>query len=164
MAALSPGAVAPQWTLKDLTGKSVSLADVLINGPALLVFFKTNCPTCQLTMPFIQRLSEMYGALNLPILAVSQNRPSNTREFMHHFGIKLPMLIDDDGYSASKAYGLTNVPTIFWVNPDGKIHFSSSGFCKDDLEKISAEVALATGNAAKPLFRPGEVVPSYKPG
>jgi len=164
MAALSPGAVAPQLALKDLSGKSVSLADVLANGPALVAFFKVGCPTCQFTFPFLQRLYETYGGPNFAFFGISQDSPADTRQFMHHFGIKLPMLIDDHGYSASKAYGLTNVPTLFWINPDGKIQASSSGFSRQDLEKISSEVALATRKAAEPLFRPGEVVPSYKPG
>jgi peroxiredoxin len=164
MAALSSGTVAPQLTLKDLSGKSVSLAGVLTNGPALVAFFKVGCPTCQFTLPFLQRLYETYGGSNFAFFGISQDSPGDTRQFMHHFGIKFPMLIDDHGYAASKAYGLTNVPTIFWINPDGKIHISSSGFSKNDLEKISSEAALATRNAAKPLFRPGEVVPAFKPG
>ncbi len=164
MAALASGTVAPQFALKDLGGKPVSLADVLLNGPALVVFFKVGCPTCQFTFPFVQRLYETYGGSSFAFLGISQDSASDTRAFMHHLGIKLPMLLDDHGYSASKAYGLTNVPTLFWINPDGKIHLSSSGFSKSDLEKLSAEVALATGNTAKPLFRPGEVVPNYKPG
>lgn len=164
MAVLSSGAVAPQLMLKDLGGNSVSLADVLGNGPAIVAFFKVGCPTCQFTFPFVQRLYETYGGPNFAFLGISQDSPADTRQFMHHFGIKLPMLIDDHGYSASKAYGLTNVPTLFWINQDGKIHASSSGFSKSDLEKIASEVALATGKAAEPLFRPGEVVPSYKPG
>ncbi len=164
MAALSPGTIAPQLTLKDLGGKPVSLADVLTNGPALVAFFKVGCPTCQFTFPFLQRLYESYGGPNFAFFGVSQDSAGDTRQFMHHFGVKFPMLLDDHGYSASKAYGLTNVPTMFWINPDGKIHISSSGFSKDDLEKLSAEAALATGNAAKPVFRHGEVVPNFKPG
>jgi peroxiredoxin len=164
MAALVSGAVAPEFTLKDVDGKPVSLTDALKNAPVLVAFFKVSCPTCQLTMPFIQRLYEAYGGSKVAIFGVSQDGGADTREFMQEFGVRLPMLIDDQGYAASKAYGLTNVPSLFWINPDGKIHISSVGFSKKDLEKISAEAALATGKPAKSIFRLGEKVPEFKAG
>lgn len=164
MATLTSGTNAPHFALHDVNGKSVSLADALTNGPALVVFFKVSCPTCQLTLPFIQRLQEAYGGANLSIVAVSQDDSASTREFAQQFGIRLPLLIDAQGYVASKAYGLTNVPSMFWINPDGKIHISSVGFSKTDLAKISDEAAVATGRPAKSIFRPGEKVPEFKPG
>lgn len=164
MTTMASGTIAPQFTLPDLNGKSVPLADALTNGPALVVFFKVSCPTCQLTLPFIQRLHEAYGAAGLSIFAVSQDNASDTRAFAQEFGLRLPLLIDAQGYAASKAYGLTNVPSLFWINADGKIHITSVGFSKTDLAKISGEAAVATGKPAKSIFRPGEKVPEFKPG
>jgi hypothetical protein len=74
------------------------------------------------------------------------------------------MLVDERGYPASNEYGLTNVPTLFLIAPDGKIKVSSVGFTKSDLERIASEAARATGTTAGPLFKPGEVVPDHKPG
>ena len=164
MAALAPGTTAPGILLKDSEGKTASLADALKKGPVLAAFFKVNCPVCQFTFPFLERLYEMYGGNNVTFFGISQNDVSDTREFMREFGTKFPMLIDDRGYPASNQYGLTNVPSLFWIAPDGKIRVSSVGFSKPDLETITAEAARATGKPAKPLFRPGEVVPDYKPG
>jgi peroxiredoxin len=164
MAALASGTIAPQFTLNDMEGKSVSLADSLKDGPALLAFFKISCPTCQLTLPFVQRIHDIYGGSNLRILGISQDGADDTREFAREFGIKLPMLLDNDGYSVSKAYGLTNVPSLFWVNPDGKIYLSSVGFSKAELQELSAEAARVTGKPEKSIFRLGEKVPAFKPG
>jgi hypothetical protein len=83
---------------------------------------------------------------------------------MKEFGIKFSMLIDKDGFAASNRYGITNVPTLFLISPDGKIQVTSVGFAKADLESIAAEAARATGTPAKPLFKPAEVIPEYKPG
>jgi peroxiredoxin len=164
MAALAPGTTAPAISLKDTQGKVVSLADALKKGPVLAAFFKVSCPTCQFTFPFLGRLYEMYGGANVTFLGISQNGAEETRDFMHDSGATFPVLIDDRGYPASNQYGLTNVPSLFWIAPDGKIQLTSVGFGRDDLEKIAAEAARATGKPAQPLFRPGEVVPDYKPG
>ncbi len=164
MAALASGAIAPQFTLNDTEGKPVSLADRLKDGPVLVAFFKISCPTCQLTLPFVQRLHDIYGGSNLTILGISQDNASDTREFAREFGIKLPMLLDHDGYSVSRAYGLTNVPSLFWINPDGKIRMTSVGFSKAELHELSAEAARATGKPEKSIFRLGDKVPEFKPG
>lgn len=164
MAALVSGTAAPHFTLKDADGKSVSLAEALKNGPVLVAFFKVSCPTCQLALPFIQRLHEAYGGANLTILPVSQDDAAGTREFMAEFGVRLPVLLDNHGYAASKSYGLTNVPSLFWISSDGSIQISSVGFSRADLENISAEAARATGKPVKSVFRLGERVPDFKPG
>jgi peroxiredoxin len=164
MAALGPGTAAPAISLKDTDGKSASLAEALKKGPVLAAFFKVSCPTCQFTFPFLERLYEMYGGKNLTFLGISQDGPRDTREFADEFGIKFPMLVDERGYPASNEYGLTNVPTLFLIAPDGKIKVSSVGFTKSDLERIASEAARATGTTAGPLFKPGEVVPDHKPG
>lgn len=164
MPALTPGAIAPQFELKDTNRKPASLAETLQNGPALVAFFKIGCPTCQLTLPFLQRLFEMYGASKLTLLGVSQDGAAETRAFMQRFGIGFRVLIDEHGYPISKAYGLTNVPSLFWINADGKIHLSTVGFAKNDLANISSEAAAAAGKQPSPLFRPGEKVPNFKPG
>lgn len=164
MAALTPGTTAPGILLKDSEGKTISLADALKKGPVLAAFFKVSCPVCQFTFPFIERLYEMYGGGSVTFLGISQNDPADTREFMQEFGTKFPVLIDDRGYPASNQYGLTNVPSLFWIAPDGKIRLSSVGFGKADLEKVAAEAARASGKPEQPLFKPGEVIPDYKPG
>ncbi len=164
MAALTAGTSAPGITLKDVDGKSASLADALENGPALLAFFKVSCPVCQFTFPFLERLYETYPGAKVGFFGISQDAAADTREFIEEYGTKFPVLVDDRGFPASNEYGLTNVPSLFWVKQDGKIQVSSVGFSKGDLEKIASEVARAAGQQAKPLFRPGEIIPDYKPG
>jgi peroxiredoxin len=164
MAALTPGTPAPAISLKDSTGKSTTLAEQLKKGPVLAAFFKVSCPTCQFTAPFLERLHETYGGDGFTLLGVSQDQARETRDFMSEFGLKFPVLIDDAGYPVSNQYGLTNVPTVFLITPDGKIQVSAVGFSKPDLEDIAAAAARSTGKAATPLFKPGEVIPDYKPG
>lgn len=164
MAALTPGKAAPGFSLKTTDGQEATLAAALKKGPVLAAFFKVNCPTCQFTFPFLQRLYEAYGGGHVTFWGVSQNDEDETREFCKEFGVRFPILIDAGTFAASREYGLTNVPSIFLISPDNKVKVSSVGFAKGDIEQISAEVARATSKSAAPVFRPGEVVPAYKPG
>lgn len=164
MSALTAGKTAPYFSLVTTLGRKLSLADALRSGPVLLAFFKVSCPTCQFTLPFLERVHRAYGDANFTLWGISQNEAADSREFIHEFGLQFPVLLDDSGYPVSNQYGITNVPTLFLISPDGKIQISSAGFAKADLEKVAAEAAHVSSKPALPIFRPGEVVPQYKPG
>jgi peroxiredoxin len=164
MAALGTGEKAPEFSLASVTGQKMSLAETLKKGPAMVAFFKISCPVCQFTFPFLERMYEKYGDRKFTFLGVSQDDARDTKDFMKEFGVKFPVVIDDVKFTASNNYGLTNVPTVFLVGQDGNIEVSSVGFGKADLENVAVAAARAAGKPAGPLFKPGEVVPDYKPG
>jgi peroxiredoxin len=165
LSTLPAGEPAPALSLPDTSGQSFLLEEALKKGPTLVAFFKVNCPTCQFTFPFLERMYETYGSDGFTFLGVSQNNAEDTREFAQEFGVKFPLLIDDENtFTASNEYGITNVPSVFLISKDGKILERSIGFVKQDLENMAKEAALSTKRALAPLFRPGEVVPSHKPG
>jgi peroxiredoxin len=164
MAALTPGKKAPAVSLKDTNGQKKSLADALKNGPVVLAFFKVTCPVCQFTFPFIERIYETFGSSKFTVWGISQDDARDTRDFLKEYGIQFPVLIEEDGYAVSNQYGITNVPTLFLISPDGEIQVSSVGFEKDALEEIASEAARATQKPALPVFKPSEVIPAYKPG
>lgn len=164
MSCVGHGKPAPVFTLPGMNGESFSLAAALKKGSVLAAFFKISCPVCQFTFPFLQRMYEMYGGEKVTLWAVSQDDSGDTRDFCKEFGVKFPALIDADGYPVSNQYGITNVPSIFLIAPDGKLIASGLGFDKKILEKMSKELAHYAGKPEHPLFRPGEIVPDYKPG
>ncbi len=157
---LEAGAQAPDFSLKTLAGNSPqTLGAELAQGPVLLTFFKVSCPTCQLALPFIERMYQQVQPAGTRMVAVSQDNAAETKEFQREFGITMPTLLDSEkaGYPASNAYGLTNVPSLFLVEPNGKISWSLIGFDKKELETLGEKVG------AKP-FNPGERVPDHKGG
>jgi peroxiredoxin len=161
---IAAGHVAPGFTLKSLDGKEYNLAKLLEKGPVAVAFFKISCPVCQFTFPYLQRLAERYSGDSATVIAVSQDDPRGTKEFNREYGVTFPVLLDEPGYPVSNSYGLSMVPTIFLIEPDGKVKISCMGFDKTDLEKIAAELSQRRKIAATPLFRPDEVVPAQKPG
>src|SRR5580704_9327695 len=164
MSALPRGTTAPPISLADASGKKLSLAEALQNGPVLAAFFKVGCPTCQFTMPFLSRLHQRYGGPEFSLLGISQDDARDTREFCEEYGLQFPALIDEHGFPVSNEYGLTNVPTMFWINTAGQIQSSSVGFSKTDMQQMAVQAAHSTGKPATPLFKPGDVIPETKHG
>lgn len=158
------GNIAPGFSLKSLDQKEYSLHTLLERGPVVAAFFKISCPVCQFTFPFLERLYKRYGSSRVTFLGISQDDANSTRKFASEYGVTFTMLRDEDGYPISNAYGLTNVPTIFLIEPDGKVKVSSTGFDKKDLETIASQLAERRKIALTPLFRPDEVIPANKPG
>ncbi|MFZ0814184.1 MAG: TlpA disulfide reductase family protein [Candidatus Sulfotelmatobacter sp.] len=165
MAALTPGTKAPDFELKALDGKSFVLSEELARGPVVLAFFKAGCPTCQYTFPFLERLERAYGHKGVRIVGVSQNDPKKTADFAKEFGVTFPVLLDNtDTYPASNAYGLTNVPSIFWIAQDGEIELSSVGWLKADFTEINRKMAESGNTPPVAVFKPGEDVRDFRAG
>jgi peroxiredoxin len=165
MAALTTGTKAPEFELKTLDGKLFSLNDQMARGPVVLVFFKVSCPTCQYALPFYQRLYETYGHKGVALVGISQNGAKDTATFNKEFGVTFPVLLDDThSYPVSNAYGLTNVPTIFWIAQDGEIEISSVAWVKADFEQINRRMAEAGKITPAAMFRPGEDVRDFRAG
>lgn len=152
---IQAGTLAPPFELTAMSGEKTSLAKILERGAALLAFYKISCPVCQLTLPFLERLA----AGSLQIIAISQDDERGTAKFQEKFGVALPTLLDreSDDYPVSNAYEISHVPSLFLVEPDGRISLAVDGFVKRDLEAIGARAGLAT-------FRDGENVPEWKAG
>lgn len=165
MAALEPGTKAPDFTLPTMEGNQFSLIEALARGPLVAAFFKISCPTCQYAFPFLQRIYEAHGNKGVTIVGISQNTKKDTAAFIKEYKITFPVLLDDtNSYPVSNAYGLTNVPTVFWIAQDGEIEISSVGWVKKDMEELNQRAAEASADGAKLLFRPDEHIADFRAG
>jgi peroxiredoxin len=165
MAALTPGTSAPDFTLKNTDGKQFSLREALAHGPVVAAFFKISCPVCQYALPFLERIYKSYGHKNVTIVGISQNEKKDTLAFMKEYGVTFPVLLDDTNtYPVSNAYGLTNVPTIFWIAQDGDIEISSVGWVRKEIEDINRRAAEASGDGRQPIFHAGDDVADFRAG
>ncbi|HEY6766556.1 MAG TPA: TlpA disulfide reductase family protein [Candidatus Sulfotelmatobacter sp.] len=165
MAALTVGTKAPDLTLKTVDGEPFSLNDQLARGPVVLVFFKISCPTCQYALPFVERLYQAYGKERVSMVGVSQNSARDTSAFLKELAITFPVLLDPtDNYQVSNAYGLTNVPTLFWIARDGEIEVSSVGWVKKEFEEIGRKMAEQGKVPVAHVFKAGEEVRDFRAG
>ena len=165
MAALDTGTLAPDFTLPAMDGTQFSLKEALARGPVLAAFFKISCPVCQFAFPFVDRIYRAYGNRNLTIVGISQNDKKDTAQFLKQFGLSFPTLLDDiANYPVSNAYGLTNVPTLFWIAQDGEIEISSVGWNRKEIEIINQKAAELGTQTLKPVFQAGEDIPDFRAG
>ncbi len=165
MATLSTGVRAPSFTLPTVGGKPVTLDEALHKGPVVLAFFKVSCPVCQYTFPFLERVYHANQGANVTVLGISQDNQRDTKEFMREYGVTFPIALDDTKkYKVSNAYGLTNVPTLFYIAPDGAIEVSSAGWSKADVEAINQKLADHRQHAPAPLWQKGEEIQDFRAG
>ncbi len=165
MAALEAGTLAPDFSLPTTHGKLFSLAEARKRGPVLLVFFKVSCPVCQFTLPYLERIHQAYGNGRLTIVGISQNSKGETISFLRDYGLTFPVALDDSrNYQVSNAYGLTTVPTVFLMAPDGQIQLSSVGWVRKEVEDVNRQLAKTTAAVPPAIFHPGEDVPEFRAG
>ena len=155
MRQLSVGSPAPDFELKDVNGRARRLSEALAHGPVALAFYKSACPTCQFTFPYIQQIVLKAGATaGWTVWAVSEDDIGETRGFAQEYGITFDLLVDPYPYAVSAAYGLQFVPAIFLIQPSGRITVSEHGFTKAGLNQI-AGFEFFTPNDGLPATRPG---------
>jgi cytochrome c biogenesis protein CcmG, thiol:disulfide interchange protein DsbE len=165
MGALAAGSSAPDFSLPTIRDEKFSLREALARGPVVAAFFKISCPVCQYAFPFLERIYQAHGQRGLTWVGVSQNDKKDTLAFLREYGVSFPVLLDDpDRFQVSNAYGLTNVPTIFWIAQEGTIEMASVGWSRQDIVEISRRAARAAGNEPVPVFQPDEQVADFRAG
>jgi peroxiredoxin len=161
--ALPPGTSAPDFNLSLLGGGEFRLSQALTSGPVVLAFFKISCPVCQYSFPFFDRLARLLKPQRVAVVGISQDDEQNTALFRRTLGLSLPLALDNKSYAVSRAYRLTNVPTVFDIAPEGPIVASIVSWSKAELEALYRRHVAAAGKP-EPLFQPGEQVAEFRPG
>lgn len=129
---LSPGDVAPDFTLPDADGRPVSLSDY--RGRRVIVYFypAASTPGCTTeACDFRDNLAEL-GDAGLDVLGISPDRPAKLATFRDAQGLTFPLLSDPDRevltawgvFGEKKMYGKTVTGVIrstFVVDADGKV-------------------------------------------
>ena len=165
MEALAIGKRAPGINLSTMNGGQFSLSDALTRGPVVLVFFKVSCPVCQFALPYFERIYQAAKGKNVTIIGISQNSKKDSEFFTRQYGITYPIALEDTNkFAISNAYGLTNVPTVFYVNQDGLIEVSAVGWSRADVDEIARRISTQTKLPPIRFINPGEDVPAFRAG
>ncbi|HWR37537.1 MAG TPA: TlpA disulfide reductase family protein [Clostridia bacterium] len=165
MAALPPGVLAPDFKLPTMDGTEFSLTEALRTGPVILAFFKISCPVCQYAFPLYERLARQLKGTGVGVIGVSQDSLEDTASFMREFGITFTVALDDTtSYKVSNGYGLTNVPTMFEISPDGQVEATVVGWSRSDVEALHRKYVNADDALTVPLFQASERLENFKAG
>jgi len=147
------GKPAPLFTLEDLSGKKVSLANY--RGKAVLInFWATWCAPCKIETPWLIELRNRYAAQGFEVLGVSADdldrgdaaklagEKKKIARSAQQMGIPYPVLLD--GASLSKKYGeLDSLPASVFVDRNGNVVAVHLGL--DSKAAIESKIKKALG-------------------
>ncbi len=162
MSVLSVGQTAAPFSLTGIDGRTYALNQ---NGArlTLAVFFKTTCPTCALTWPYLEKLHQAFREAGLAVWGISQDARDLSAEFASRYGSTFPVLVDSE-WGVSRAFDPEFVPTLLLIGPQGEIVDSLVAFNKAGLNHLSQMIAARLGVPPVTIAPPDDGNPPFRPG
>jgi thiol-disulfide isomerase/thioredoxin len=121
------GKAAPAWTLKDPSGKEISLAS--LRGKVVVMdFWATWCGPCRLTMPAIEAVHKAYKDKGVVIVGINswERNPQDAVKYMKDNGYTYALALDGDMVAAD--YKVEGIPTLVVVDKKGVVRRAEVGY------------------------------------
>lgn len=118
---LEIGDQAPPFTLQDLQGNTIRLADMK-GKPVLLRFFLTDCKYCRADTPVFNKFYRKYSDQGLQVLYIESLGidPKVVKTFVRELDILFPVARDQNG-KVSASYNVRALPQTIVLDPDHRI-------------------------------------------
>lgn len=127
------GDIAPDFILKNIDGKTMSLGDFRGNKVVINMWWM-RCHGCTDEMPYFQEFYQKWKDRGLVLMAVNvYDSDAMITAFADSKGLTFPLLIDT-GKKLNKAYTNCGVPTTFFIDGDGVVKAIKDGGFGNDSE------------------------------
>jgi peroxiredoxin len=114
------GAPAPDFKIKDESGKPIQLSDYR-GKVVLLNFFRTDCAPCIAEMPSLASLNKAFQSRRFQMLIISGDTDwKAVDDFYAEQHLSLPTFLDP-GWNVYHQYKLTGTPETFLIGSDGLV-------------------------------------------
>lgn len=132
---------APPFTLPDLDGKEVSLAQFA--GRTVVVdFWATWCEPCKQQIPVLNQFHREHPEVTVLGVAVDAGGREAVAPFAREHEIAYPVLLGSE--SLARAYGVPGFPALVVVDPGGRLDSLHLGvITPEELEEAAAQAGKA---------------------
>ena len=123
---LEPKAVAPAFTLSQLNGSPVSLADYR-GRIVILEFWATWCGPCRSSLPSLEVISRQYRDRGVSVLLINEQETAERVRQWAGDRFTAPSLLDQDG-RVGEQYQLRGLPRLFMLDQAGRVVYAHEGY------------------------------------
>jgi len=114
------GNIAQDFNLHTTDGREIRLSDYR-GQHVILNFWATWCGPCRFEMPFFQTIQDKWDGAGVTVLAIAtQDDPDSVRSYAKVYNLKFTIPMDIMG-TVAKKYGISGMPTTFFIDQEGVI-------------------------------------------
>jgi peroxiredoxin len=119
--ATASGNLAPDFTVTDIDGRKLSLADYK-GKVVLLNFWATWCAPCRTEIPHFVEMQNKFGPDGFQVIGISMDDDAKpVREFAQQYKLNFPVAVGDDKL-AERFGGVLGLPVNFIIDREGRIY------------------------------------------
>jgi peroxiredoxin len=158
------GKPAPDFKIKDATGKVIDLAELTAKGP-VLVRLTCGCSGCDKELAYFQALHEAYKEAGLTSVAIFKEPDAKVATYVKDKKLNMLYAVDTKGDSW-KVFETKTMPTNFLIGKGGTILRVSAGceptglIAKDLAEKVAATLKVEPVDVKKKVDAERKVEPA----
>ncbi len=118
---------APDFTLTDANGQSVTLSD--LRGQVVMInFWASWCGPCRKEMPLLEQIHRRYEPLGFTLLGINvEENPADGKAFLKEHPVTFDVLYDPEN-GTSKLYDVVAMPSTVLIDRKGNIRFLHYGY------------------------------------
>ena len=148
----------PQVALLDLEGKRQDIVGASGSGASCIAIGHSDCGTTRLAIPYVKRMHDRRGP-GASVILVLQDDAADARALLGRLEDGMPVRLESDPYPLARAAGLSTVPTLFLVDPAGRVERVCEGFERAAFEEMAGRLGVPG-----PLFTAEDSAPALRPG
>lgn len=133
----SLGEYAPNFNLTDIEGEKISLKKYR-GQVVILDFMATWCGPCKLEMKHLKEIHSSYNKNKIAILSIDVSPDESDKQIKNFKEEYEAGWIFASGPKVGLEYKVTGIPTLYVINPEGKIVYKRIGLT--DSSELSNEI------------------------